>query len=99
MNLKKYEGEFLTDEEYKSILESSGVCTTKLSHSSDKKQLSSLIEVLIESFKKEIENYEKNEISRVWFRLSEKYIYPKRDGITLEGNGLTNPILGLSRNI
>ena len=98
MNRKKYEGEFLTDENYRFILESSGVRNTKLIYSSEKKQLNSLIEILVESFKKEIESYEKNEISRVWFRLSEKEIYSKRDGITLEGNGLTNPVLWLARN-
>ena len=98
MNRKKYEGEFLTDENYRFILETSGVRSTKIVYSSEKKQLNSLIEILLESFKKEIESYEKNEISRVWFRLSEKDIYSKRDGITLEGNGLTNPVLWLARN-
>ena len=36
--------------------------------------MDSITEILIDSFKKEIESYEKNEISRVWFRLSEKDI-------------------------
>jgi hypothetical protein len=98
MNRKKYEGEFLSDENYKLILESSGIRNTKLIYTLDKKKIDSLIEILVESFKKEIESYEKNEISRVWFRLSEKEIYSKRDGITLEGNGLTNPVLWLARN-
>ncbi len=98
MNRKKYEGEFVTDENYRFILETSGIRSTNIVYSSEKKQLNSLIEILLESFKKEIESYEKNEISRVWFRLSEKDIYSKRDSITLEGNGLTNPVLWLARN-
>ncbi|NBU99301.1 MAG: hypothetical protein EBS19_14015 [Spirochaetia bacterium] len=98
MNRKKYEGDYLSEENYKSILELSGIRSTKLVYTLDKKKIDSLIDILVESYKKEIESYEKNEISRIWFRLSEKDIYTKRDGITLEGNGLTNPILWLAKN-
>jgi len=51
--------------------------------------IKSYFEPLHQAFITETNLREANEVSRVWFRTETKDIFSKRDGITLEGNGLS----------
>ncbi|WCL49012.1 hypothetical protein [Leptospira sp. GIMC2001] len=97
MNRGSYKGEFLTEEDLNRINEISAPSSCSLVYSLGEEKINDLLPIFNEAFVKEISDPDKNEINRIWFRLSKEEIYTKRDGITLEGNGLTNPILWIAK--
>jgi hypothetical protein len=97
MNRGKYEGEYLTEQDVLKIngLSSPKVCS--LVYGLGKEKVDDLLPIFKDSFASEISYPSKNDVSRFWFRISKEAIYTKRDGITLEGNGLTQPILWIAK--
>lgn len=97
MNRTAYEGAWITNEETEQIETLCLMKNAKLVFVTDPDKIQSVSKVLVESFGTEIQDKEKNEISRQYFRITEKDIYEKADGLTLEAAGLSNPMLWLAK--
>ncbi|TGM24483.1 Acg family FMN-binding oxidoreductase [Leptospira meyeri] len=89
MNRSVYSGDIITKEEMDDLQMLIGPTKHKLLFVNDPKQLESILPILDAAFSMETNRTESNELNRKWFRISKEDIYIKRDGLTLEGNGLS----------
>ncbi|TGL44502.1 Acg family FMN-binding oxidoreductase [Leptospira perdikensis] len=89
MNRSVYSGEIITNEEIDDLKMLMGPSRHQLLFINDPKQLESILPILDAAFAMETNRTESNELNRKWFRVSQEDIYNKRDGLTLEGNGLS----------
>lgn len=89
MNRSVYSGDIITNEEMKDLQMLMGPTKHKLLFVNEPKQLESILPILDAAFSMETNRTESNELNRKWFRVSKEDIYTKRDGLTLEGNGLS----------
>ncbi|MCW7480424.1 Acg family FMN-binding oxidoreductase [Leptospira kanakyensis] len=89
MNRSVYSGEFITNEEINDLKMLMGPTKHKLLFVNDPKQLETILPILDAAFAMETNRIVSNELNRKWFRVSKEDIYQKRDGLTLEGNGLS----------
>jgi|JI8StandDraft_1071087.scaffolds.fasta_scaffold00443_9 hypothetical protein len=89
MNRAKYSGEWITEEEVESLKKLTFANYLEMKFVLGEENIKSYFEPLHQAFITETNLREANEVSRVWFRTETKDIFSKRDGITLEGNGLS----------
>lgn len=89
MNRSVYSGNLISKEEIEDLKMLMGPTKHKLLFVNDPKQLESILPILDAAFAMETNRTESNELNRKWFRVSKEDIYTKRDGLTLEGNGLS----------
>ncbi len=92
MNRAEYQGNWITEAEGEAIAKLASVQNGRLIFVTDLEKIQAVSPVLVEAFATEIRNKERNEINRQYFRISNKEIYEKADGLTLEGAGLSNPL-------
>ncbi|MCW7491817.1 hypothetical protein ND861_04035 [Leptospira sp. 2 VSF19] len=97
MNRSVYSGDFISKEEIEDLKMLMGPTKHKLLFINDPKQLESILPILDSAFSMETNRTESNELNRKWFRISKQDIYQKRDGLTLEGNGLSGMKLWLAK--
>ncbi len=97
MNRSKYEGDFITLDQTSILQQLTLANTTTLRFVLGKDEIQKYHKILIDSFTTETNLKEANEVSRIWFRTKKEDIYGKRDGITLEGNGLSGLKLWLAK--
>ncbi|TGK80291.1 hypothetical protein EHQ31_16840 [Leptospira montravelensis] len=89
MNRSVYSGNLISKEELEDLKMLMGPTKHKLLFVNDPKQLESILPILDAAFAMETNRTISNELNRKWFRISKEDIYTKRDGLTLEGNGLS----------
>lgn len=89
MNRSVYSGDYISKEEIEDLKMLMGPNKHKLLFVNDPKQLESILPILDAAFAMETNRTISNELNRKWFRVSKEDIYQKRDGLTLEGNGLS----------
>ncbi|MBM9589017.1 hypothetical protein JWG41_01060 [Leptospira sp. 201903075] len=89
MNRAVYSGDILTKEEIEDLKMLTGPIRHQLLFINDPKKLESILPILDSAFAMETNRTSSNELNRKWFRVSKEDIYNKRDGLTLEGNGLS----------
>ncbi len=89
MNRSVYSGNLISKEEIEDLKMLMGPTKHKLLFVNDPKQLESILPILDAAFAMETNRSLSNELNRKWFRVSKEDIYTKRDGLTLEGNGLS----------
>jgi len=93
-----YFGPPITNEEFQLIVKASLSKKNKALLIDREEAIEKYYPLLKKSFTLEMNTYQKNEESRLWFRLTNKDIYSKRDGITLEGNGVSGLKLFFAKN-
>ncbi|TGM25891.1 hypothetical protein EHQ82_04980, partial [Leptospira selangorensis] len=89
MNRSIYNGELLSNEELDGIHSLGRPYNQSIQWTNDPSLLSSILPILDEAFAMETNRYVSNELNRKWFRLTEESMFTNRDGLTLEGNGLS----------
>jgi len=89
MNRSKYSGDWITEDEVSNLKKLTFASFVETRFVLEKDNLTSYFDTLIKAFETETNLREANEVSRIWFRTDTKDIFTKRDGITLEGNGLS----------
>lgn len=89
MNRSVYTGPMITEEEMDDLKMLTGPSKHKILFLNDPKKLESILPLLDSAFAMETNRTESNELNRKWFRVSKEDIYKNRDGLTLEGNGLS----------
>ncbi|MCG9876055.1 MAG: hypothetical protein MH321_14860 [Leptospiraceae bacterium] len=97
MNRGQYSGDYLGEELGQEILSLVKPNFASLVFVFGQNRIQEIIPMFQKSFEREISNPIQNNVSREWFRISKEDIYTKRDGITLEGNGLKQPILWMAK--
>ncbi|XDD54482.1 hypothetical protein AB3N62_01340 [Leptospira sp. WS4.C2] len=97
MNRSVYSGPMITEEEIADLKMLTGPSKHKLLFLNDPKILESILPLLDSAFAMETNRAASNELNRKWFRVSKEDIYKKRDGLTLEGNGLSGIKLWLAK--
>lgn len=89
MNRSVYTGELLNQEELEGIQSLGKPFHQTIQWTNDPMTLNEILPVLDDAFAMETNRYVSNELNRKWFRLTEESKYTNRDGLTLEGNGLS----------
>ncbi|MDF3819810.1 hypothetical protein P3G55_07870 [Leptospira sp. 96542] len=88
-NRSVYGGSYLIQSEIDDLLNLIGSTKQKIKISLDPNEIKSLTPIIYDAFCMETNRYDSNELNRNWFRVTTEDIYSKRDGLTLEGNGLS----------
>lgn len=89
MNRSTYSGDFISEEEVLNLKKLTFASFVDLKFILKEENIKNFTETLHQAFVTETNIRAANEVSRVWFRTDTKDIFSKRDGITLEGNGLS----------
>lgn len=89
MNRSEYSGEILSKEELEAVHSFARPFQHKIRFINDPTEMNSILPILLDAFAMETNRYESNELNRKWFRLSKESMVEHRDGLTLEGNGLS----------
>ncbi|TGN20886.1 Acg family FMN-binding oxidoreductase [Leptospira idonii] len=89
MNRSVYSGDWITKKETDKLLHLTNASFLDIRFVLGKKEIESFLPTLQNSFAQETNLTAQNEVTRVWFRKSKEEIYSKRDGLTLEGNGIS----------
>jgi|JI10StandDraft_1071094.scaffolds.fasta_scaffold181552_2 hypothetical protein len=98
MNRGEYSGDYISKETISKFDPIMKNRPTQIQHILGESKVEEFLTIFIQSFSDEIASPERNNVTRDWFRITSNDIYAKRDGITLEGNGLQEPILWLAKN-
>jgi hypothetical protein len=97
MNRSVYSGDWITEDEISILKKLTFASFVELKFVLGKENISNYFKPLHQAFATETNIREANEVSRVWFRTATSDIFSKRDGITLEGNGLSGLKLWLAK--
>ena len=97
MNRSEYSGEFLKEDDINNLNKLTFAKFVNLKFILGEEKIKEFHSPLIASFEAEVNLREANELSRIWFRSANEEIYTKRDGITLEGNGLSGVKLWIAK--
>ncbi|MBL0954907.1 MAG: hypothetical protein IBJ01_09095 [Leptospira sp.] len=89
MNRSVYSGELIGNAELEEIQSLARPFLQNIRWTNDPTLMNSILPILDEAFAMETNRYESNELNRKWFRLTEESMLTIRDGLTLEGNGLS----------
>lgn len=89
MNRSIYSGEFISEDEVINLKKLTFASFVDLKFVLKEENIKNYTETLHQAYVTETNIKAANEVSRVWFRTDTKDIFSKRDGITLEGNGLS----------
>jgi len=89
MNRSKYSGDWITEDETKKLTDLTNPDFLKLKFVLGENEIQSYLPDLIDSFAKETNLKPQNEVTRIWFRKETEDVYSKKDGLSLEGNGIS----------
>ncbi|TGN06527.1 Acg family FMN-binding oxidoreductase [Leptospira ilyithenensis] len=89
MNRSEYSGDWITEDESKELRNLTNPNSIQLKFILGEDQIQSYLPFLIDSFAMETNLKAQNEVTRVWFRKESEDVYSKRDGLSLEGNGVS----------
>ncbi|PJZ46287.1 Acg family FMN-binding oxidoreductase [Leptospira brenneri] len=98
MNRSVYSGDYIKNEEIDDLKMLTGPSLHQILFINDPQKLETILPILDSAFAMETNRTVSNELNRKWFRVSNEDIYSKRDGLTLEGNGLSGIKLWFAKN-
>ncbi|BDA77300.1 hypothetical protein LPTSP3_g02300 [Leptospira kobayashii] len=89
MNRSEYSGDWITEDESKELESLTSPSSIQLKFILGEDRIQPYLPFLINSFAMETNLKAQNEVTRVWFRKESEDVYSKRDGLSLEGNGIS----------